>query len=124
MVDVVLHLVRVRKVFCREHHAVALCTAAQKIIAGNIIIVCHAHHKVQAAFADAFFVVGQQRLRDAKILGGLLLGDAAFLAQQLDDTVEFHDFWLLKVRYRGTSLFLVYSRLIIHNGKPFVKQEM
>ena len=51
------------------------------------------------------------------------LGDAAFLAQQLDDTVEFHDFWLLKVRYRGTSLFLVYSRLIIHNGKPFVKQE-
>ena len=59
----------------------------------------------------------------AKILGGLLLGDAAFLAQQLDDTVEFHDFWLLKVRYRGTSLFLVYSRLIIHNGKPFVKQE-
>ena len=80
MVDVVLHLVRVRKVFCREHHAVALCTAAQKIIAGNIIIVCHAHHKVQAAFADAFFVVGQQRLRDAKILGGLLLGDAAFLA--------------------------------------------
>ena len=123
VVDVVLHLVRVRKVFCREHHAVALCTAAQKIIAGNIIIVCHAHHKVQAAFADAFFVVGQQRLRDAKILGGLLLGDAAFLAQQLDDTVEFHDFWLLKVRYRGTSLFLVYSRLIIHNGKPFVKQE-
>ena len=59
----------------------------------------------------------------AKILGGLLLGDAAFLAQQLDDTVEFHDFWLLKVRCRGTSLFLVYSRLIIHNGKPFVKQE-
>jgi len=59
----------------------------------------------------------------AQILGGLLLGDAAFLAQQLDDTVEFHDFWLLKVRCKGTSLFFVYSRLIIHNGKPFVKQE-
>ena len=96
VVDVVLHLVRVRKVFCREHHAVALCTAAQKIIAGNIIIVCHAHHKVQAAFADAFLVVGEQGLRDTQILRSLFLGDAALLAQKFDDTIELHDVWLLR----------------------------
>ena len=95
MVDVVLHLIGVGQVIGVQHHAVALCTAAQKIIAGDIIIIGHTHHKIQTAFADAFFVVGKQSLRNAQILGGLLLGDAALLAQQLDDTVEFHDFGLL-----------------------------
>ena len=91
VVDVILHLIRVRDIFGRKHHAVALGTAAQQVIAGNIIIIGHPHHEVQAALADAFFIVGQQRLRDAQVFGGLLLGDAALFAQQLDDTVEFHD---------------------------------
>ena len=91
VVDVVLHLVGVGQVLGREHHAVALCRTAQQIVAGNIIIVGHAHHKVQPALADAFFVVGKQGLRNAQILCRLFLGDAALLAQQFDDTIEFHD---------------------------------
>ena len=42
-----------------------------------------------------FFVVRQQGLGYPEILGGLLLGDAALLAQQFDDTIEFHDCGLL-----------------------------
>ena len=38
-----------------------------------------------------FFVVGQQGLRNTQIFRRLLLGDAALLAQQFDDTIEFHD---------------------------------
>ena len=90
VVDVVLHLFRVGQILGREHHAVALGAAPQQIIAGNSIVVCHPHHKVQSALADAFFVVGQQRLRDPQILCRLLLGNAALLAQQLDDTIELH----------------------------------
>ena len=90
VVDVVLHLVGVGQVLGREHHTVALGAAAQQIVAGNIIIVGHAHHKVQPALADAFFVVGQQGLRNTQIFRRLLLGDAALLAQQFDDTIEFH----------------------------------
>ena len=90
VVDVVLHLFGVGQILGREHHAVALGAAAQQVVAGNIIIICHPHHKVQAALADAFFVVGQQRLRDPQILCRLLLGNAALLAQQLDDTIELH----------------------------------
>ena len=37
-----------------------------------------------------FFVVGQQGLRNTQIFRRLLLGDAALLAQQFDDTIEFH----------------------------------
>ena len=91
VVDVVLHLFGVGQILGREHHTVALGAAPQQIVAGNIIIICHPHHKVQAALADAFFVVGQQCLRDPQILCRLLLGDAALLAQQLDDTIELHD---------------------------------
>ena len=91
VVDIVLHLFGVGQILGREHHSVALGAAPQQVVAGNIIIVCHPHHKVQAALADAFFVVGQQRLRDSQILCRLLLGDAALLAQQLDDTIELHD---------------------------------
>ena len=83
MVDVVLHLVGVGDVLCREHHAVALCRTAQQIVAGDIVIVCHPYHKIQAALPDAFFVVGKQGLRNAQILCRLFLGDAALLAQQL-----------------------------------------
>ena len=96
VVDVVLHLVGVGDVLCREHHAVALCRTAQQIVAGNIIIVGHAYHKVQPALADAFFVMGKLSLADAKVLRRLLLGDAALLAQQFDDTIELHDVWLLR----------------------------
>ena len=91
VVDVVFHLIGVGQVLGREHHAVALGRTAQQIITGNIIIIGHFDHKVQAAFADAFLVVGEQGLRDTQILRSLFLGDAALLAQQLDDTVKFHD---------------------------------
>ena len=96
MVDVVLHLVGVGDVLCREHHAVALCRAAQQVVAGDIIIIGDPYHKVQAALPDAFFIVGKQGLRNAQILCRLFLGDAALLAQQFDDTIELHDVWLLR----------------------------
>ena len=96
VVDVVLHLVGVGDVLCREHHAVALCRTAQQIVAGDVVIVCHPYHKIQAALPDAFFVVRKQGLRNAQILCRLFLGDAALLAQQFDDTIELHDVWLLR----------------------------
>jgi len=95
VVDVVLHLVGVGQLVGGQHHAVALRRAAQQIIAGYIIVICHADHEIQTALADTLFVVGEQCLGHPKVLRGLLLGDAALLAQQLDDTVEFHDFGLL-----------------------------
>jgi len=95
MVDVVLHLIGVGQVIGVQHHAVALSRAAQQVIAGHIIVIRYPDNKVQTALADALFVVGEQCLGHPKVLRGLLLGDAALLAQQLDDTVEFHDFGLL-----------------------------
>jgi len=95
MVDVVLHLIGVGQVIGVQHHAVALSRAAQQVIAGHIIVIRYPDNKVQTALADALFVVGEQCLGHPKVFGGLLLGDAALLAQQLDDTVEFHDFGLL-----------------------------
>ena len=95
VVDVVLHLIGVGQVIGVQHHAVALSRAAQQVIAGHIIVIRYPDNKVQTALADALFVVGEQCLGHPKILRGLLLGDAALLAQQLDDTVEFHDFGLL-----------------------------
>ena len=90
MVDVVLHHVGVGEVLCREHQAIELCRAAQQLLAGDIIIIGDPYHKVQAALPDAFFIVGTQGLRNAQILCRLFLGDAALLAQQLDDTIELH----------------------------------
>ena len=95
MIDVVLHLVGVGQLIGGQHHAVALGRAAQQIIAGHIIVICNTDHEIQTALADTLFVVGEQRLRDAEVFRCLFLGDAALLAQQLDDTIEFHDLWLL-----------------------------
>ena len=55
---------------------------AQQIITGDPVIICRAHNEVQTAFTYAFFVMREQRLRDAKVCGSLFLADTLFLAQQ------------------------------------------
>ena len=88
MVDVVLHLVGVGDVVGRQDGAGPVGAAAQQVVAGDAVIVGHPDDKVQAALPDALFVVGQQCLGDVQVLGGLLLGDAALGAQELDDTLN------------------------------------
>ena len=90
MVDIVLHLVRVGDIVGSQHRAGAVGAASKQIITGHPVVVGDPDHKVQPALPDAFFVVGEQRLRDVQVLGGLFLGDAPLSTQQLDDTVEFH----------------------------------
>ena len=67
-----------------------------------MVIVRHLHHKRKAALTDALFIVGELCLTDAKILCRLLLGDAALLAQQRDNAIEFdpHDPYIL---FRGSA---------------------
>ena len=62
----------------------------------DVVVVRHLHNKGKAALADALLVMGELGLADAKVLRRLLLGDAALLAQQFDDTIELHDVWLLR----------------------------
>ena len=47
-----------------------------------MVIVAGLFHKGKARLADAVFVMGQQRLRNAELFGSLALGDALFLPQQ------------------------------------------
>ena len=72
----------------RKGETASVRAAAQQVIAGNAVIISHAHHKFKPAFADAFFVVRQQRLGNAQIFGGLLLRHALFFAQKRDDPAE------------------------------------
>ena len=68
----------------------ALCTAPQKVVTGNIIVIRNLHHKFKAAFPDAFLIMGKLRLADAKLLRRLFLGNAPLFAQQGNDAVKFH----------------------------------
>ena len=129
MVDVVLHLVGVGDVVGRQDRAGAVGAAAQQIVAGDAVVIGDPDDEVQAALPDALFVVGQQRLGDVQVLGGLLLGDAALGAQELDDTVEFHECPpgppAAPPGRRKSPFFPLYNNtLIIHNGKRLVKEKI
>ena len=73
----------------RDGLAAALGTAAQQVVAADVVVVRHLHDKGKAALADALLVMGELGLADAKVLRRLLLGDAALLAQQRNDPVKF-----------------------------------
>ena len=65
---------------------------AQQVITGDPVIIRRAHNEVQTAFTYAFFVMREQRLRDAKVCGSLFLADTLFLAQQCQN--DGGDFYL------------------------------
>ena len=89
MEHAVLGSLRIGDLLHRKSQTAAVRAAAQQIITRDTVKVRHTHHKVQPAFADAFFVVRQKRLRDTQLLGGLFLRNSFFFAQKRDDAAKF-----------------------------------
>ena len=80
--------------FPTDGGAVAVGRTAQQVVAGNLIVVGGPHQKVQAAFSNAFFIVGEQRLGNAQIGRRLLLTKASFFSQEGQDP------WEIAVRHK------------------------
>jgi hypothetical protein len=60
--------------------AAAFGADAQQIVGGNTVEGGAAHQKIKAAFANAFFVVGQKGLADTQFGGYFFLADAFFFS--------------------------------------------
>ena len=85
---------------------VPLQRAAQQIIQRYLIKIRHLHQKGKPTFADALFIMGKQRLRDAQRVGDLLLRKPRFLAQMHQKAGKFRNCHRdLFLRFYKTSTF-------------------
>lgn len=60
--------------------------ASQQVITGYAIEIGAFYQEAQAAFPDAVFIMGEQRLGDPQFSRSLFLADIFFFAQQGDHT--------------------------------------
>ena len=63
--------------------AVMLCERApEQIVRRDVVVIARLLDERKPRLADAVFIVGQKRLRNAELFRGLALGDPLFLPQQ------------------------------------------
>ena len=72
----------VQDLLLRQHVPLPGQGPAQDEVRGDVVVITGLHHKGQARFPNAVFIVAQQGLGDSQIPCGSSLGDAPLLPQQ------------------------------------------
>ena len=77
-----LFIARIVERFGVDHAAVAIERAPEQIVRRDVVVIARLFDEREPRLADAVFIVGQKRLRNAELFRGLALGDPLFLPQQ------------------------------------------
>ena len=77
-----LFIARIVERFGVDYAAVAIERAPEQIVRRDVVVIARLFDEREPRLADAVFIVGQKRLRNAELFRGLALGDPLFLPQQ------------------------------------------